>query len=305
MLGSLIMALALSGGAPAAQCGPAPVAIQVLGSGGPMHGGGRGASAYAFWRDGLPVLLFDMGGDTPTALARAGARPGAAQALLVSHMHPDHVSGLPDFLWGEIVAGRRTPLAIVGPPGGDAFLDIEMLFRRLFGPEGAFPDLHAPLFAGDFPIALTTSEGTGDIAFEGDGLRVRALRVDHGRPPALAYRIEGPGFAIVLGGDQTARDPAFAAFAADADILILHAIINRRAASDPVSRVVALPAELGQAAARANARRLVLGHLMATPGPDSAASIWSLDDLDSVLRDVRAEYAGAIAVAEDLACFTP
>lgn len=305
--GGLIAALALGAAATpsASECARAPVALQVLGSGGPMHGGGRGAAAYALWQDGRPVALIDMGGDTPTALARAGARPGTARVLLISHLHPDHVSGLPDFLWGEIVADRNEPLAVVGPPAGDAFLDIATFFARLFGADGAFPDLHAPLSAGNFPVTVATARGRAETVFEDDGLRIRALRVDHGRPPMLAYRIEGPDFAIVLGGDQTARDPAFSAFAAGADILVLHAIVNRRAAEHPVSRVLALPSELGRTAAQADAGRLILGHLMATPGPGGDAGLWSLDDLESVLRDVRAEYAGPVAVADDLACFIP
>jgi len=307
MLGNLIAAVALGAGTspPMNGCDDVPIALQVLGSGGPMHGGGRGGAAYALWRYGRPVVLIDMGGDTPTALARAGARPGTADVLLVSHMHPDHVSGLPDFLWGEIVAERDRPLAIVGPPGGDAFLAVETFFRRLFGPDGAFPDLATAFSPDSFPITFRAAGGNDEIVFDRGGLRIRALRVDHGRSPALAYRIDVSGFSVVLGGDQTSRDPAFANFAAGADILVLHAIVNRRAAANPVSRVVALPVELGRVAARAGARHLVLGHLMASARPGNDTAIWSLDDLDSVLSDVRDEYSGQISLAEDLVCFVP
>lgn len=47
--------------------------MQVLGSGGPMHGQGRGAPAYLVWINHKPADVIDMGGDTPTALVRQGS----------------------------------------------------------------------------------------------------------------------------------------------------------------------------------------------------------------------------------------
>lgn len=99
-------------------CSSYDAAVEVLGSGGPMHGDGRGNVAYLLWLHHKPALVVDMGGDTPAKLSGAGAHAGTLPLVLISHLHPDHVSGLPDFLWGEINAPRRLPLMLAGPVAG-------------------------------------------------------------------------------------------------------------------------------------------------------------------------------------------
>ena len=81
--------------------------LRVLGSGVPMHAEGRGGPAYAVWVAGRPSIVVDMGGDSAAALSRAGAAAASVDAILISHLHADHLSGLSDFLWGEMTAGRR------------------------------------------------------------------------------------------------------------------------------------------------------------------------------------------------------
>ena len=90
------------GALPGVRCAArAGTALEILGSGGPMHREARGSAAYLLWHRGRPAAVVDMGGDTAMALARAGVDAGEIDTLLISHFHPDHVSGLPDFLWGE------------------------------------------------------------------------------------------------------------------------------------------------------------------------------------------------------------
>lgn len=284
-------------------CRSSKAAVQALGSGGPMHGGGRGSSAYLLWYLGKPAVIVDMGGDTPTALARAGALPGTSRVLLISHLHPDHVSGLPDFFWGEMTAHRSAPLTVAGPTGGEKFHDIHTLFQRLFSESGAFPDLQSLLSGKEFPIDIRIASGDGETVYDEKELKVRALKVPHGRAPALAYRIDGPNFSVVFAGDQTARDPDFACFARSADLLVVHAIVNRTVEGSPLANVLSLPRELGRMAADSEVKRVVLSHFMEAPPGTSDAEFWSLADLPSVIEDIRKEFGGSIEVAADLSCF--
>lgn len=278
-------------------------ALQVLGSGGPMHAEGRGSAAYLLWHSGRPAAVVDMGGDTATALARAGVEAGEIDTLLVSHFHPDHVSGLPDFLWGEIVANRDRPLTIVGPSGTDTFPALETFLARQFGEQGSFPFMSGVLSGEAFELETRTVDvalATPQLVVELDGLRFSALGVPHGRAPALAFRIDGPNFRIVLSGDQTARLPAFPRFAKNADVLVVHAMITDEAASSPLSQAVALPGVLGGQALEAAARHVVLGHLMGHSDADSR--LWSLAALDDVYAGIRDSYAGTITLASDGLC---
>jgi ribonuclease Z len=60
------------------------------------------------------TLLVDCGGDALQRYRQAGLDPGALDAVILTHEHPDHVSGFPllmERLWLE---GRERPLPVYG-----------------------------------------------------------------------------------------------------------------------------------------------------------------------------------------------
>ncbi len=179
-------------------CARAEVAVEVLGSGGPMHGDGRGNSAYLVWLNHKPAVVIDMGGDTAAKLAAAGVEAGSVGTLLISHLHPDHVSGLPDYLWGEITAQRTRKLMLAGPAGGGAgFPDIKTFLERQFAAGGLYPRMQGLFDGSAFPLAVQVVpvDQPGAIAIANDaGLKITAYSVRHGPAPALAYRLDGDEF---------------------------------------------------------------------------------------------------------------
>ena len=80
-------------------CSSEPLAVQVLGSGGPNAGGTRASTGYLVWRGGRAVVMVDAGGGTFLRFGEAGARLQDLSLLAISHLHPDHVSDLPALLW--------------------------------------------------------------------------------------------------------------------------------------------------------------------------------------------------------------
>jgi ribonuclease BN (tRNA processing enzyme) len=302
---SLMLLLTLPDNAAAAPlCSSHDVALEVLGAGGPMHAGGRGGSAYLLWLHHKPALVVDMGGDTPAKLSAAGVEAGTVPLLLISHLHPDHVSGLADFLWGEINAPRKTPLMLAGPEGGgDGFPAIGDFLHRSFDKGGLYPRM-AGLFDGSaFALNVQTVPVKGQSAIANPlGLTITAYGVDHGPAPALAYRVAGDGFAIVFGGDQTYGDPGFGRFAAGADLLIMHAMLTDKAKGDALTRSVGLPEDLGARAKEAAPKRLVLSHLMGAPEGSANRGLWSLSDIGGVKAGVARLYSGPIDLARDESC---
>lgn len=280
---------------------PGSPELVVLGSGGPMHGGGRGSAAYLLLLDGHPPLVIDMGGDTPHALARAGIGPGKVGLLLISHLHPDHVSGIPDFIWGELTAGRSAPLTVIGPPAGEGFPDMQTFWDRQFGKTGAFPFLAGDLAQAGFPLLVTTSDRRRIPLGADEGAAVSVYPVRHGRAPTTAFRIDAGGHSLVLAGDQVMRDPAFVDFARDADLMVAHLVVNGTAANTALAQVVALPEDIGRTASQAGVRSLLLSHLMLGPEEAADAASWSLAALGEALADIKARYRGPVTVAEDLA----
>ena len=74
----------------------------------------RGLSAHVLRCDGS-VLLFDCGDGTQFRLKKAGIRHSRIKAILISHLHGDHVMGLFGLLFSMSLARRDTSLTIVGP----------------------------------------------------------------------------------------------------------------------------------------------------------------------------------------------
>jgi ribonuclease BN (tRNA processing enzyme) len=282
------------------------IAVQVLGSGGPLNGGGRASTSYLIWLEGHPAIVVDMGVGSAVNLTRAGASARDVDAILLSHLHPDHVSDLPGFLWSAQVLERSRPLIIVGPAGNDYFPDTKTFMSRLFGVGGAFPVMQR-LLSDDakFHLDIRTIETrtVRSIAvLQRDGVKISAYPVSHGHAPSLAYRIERSGFSIVFAGDQNGLDSGFASFARDADILILHTALSPLAENHPFAEVIGLPHRLGKLAADANAKKVILSHLMGFPADDASAADFSLSNPDALLKAVREVYRGDVSLASDLEC---
>src|SRR5687767_4695892 len=94
--------------------------VTLLGTGGPepaMDRFGPGTLGEA----GAEKLLFDAGRGVSQRLWQVGVRPGEVNAVFLTHLHSDHVVGIPDlWLTGWLRArfgGRITPLEARGPKG--------------------------------------------------------------------------------------------------------------------------------------------------------------------------------------------
>jgi ribonuclease Z len=77
----------------------------------------RNVSSVAVARDDGTLLLFDCGEGTQHQLLRAPVRSGALEAIFISHLHGDHIYGLPGLLATLSMNGRTRPLDLVGPEG--------------------------------------------------------------------------------------------------------------------------------------------------------------------------------------------
>src|SRR5205085_8763248 len=82
----------------------------------------RNVTSVAVVLDGS-VLLFDCGEATQHQLMRAPVRSGAIDAIFISHLHGDHVYGLPGLLATLSMHGRERPLALIGPEGLRDYLE--------------------------------------------------------------------------------------------------------------------------------------------------------------------------------------
>jgi len=282
-------------GAAAAAC-PGPLAVQVLGSGGPIADSDRASSGYLLWVEGKARLLVDAGGGTLVRLGRSGADFSDLSALLLTHFHTDHAAELPAILMSAWFGARSRPLPISGPSGADDFPGLNRFLRALFAPGGAFAYL-GDFMSGDGTFALQPVEvDVGPlkprVVFRDKQMTVSALPVPHGRVPALAYRVDIGGQSIVFSGDQNGSRDEFIAFARKANLMILPFAIPDDA--DPVARRLhATPTRLGEMAAQSGVRQVLLSHIM------QRAWIKRKQGLASIYQ----HYRGALTWAQDMGCY--
>ena len=291
----LLILLSVSSNASDQSCAANPVAVQILGSGGPTINKDRASTGYLLWVGPQARMLVDMGGGTFLRFGQSEAKLADLSLVALSHFHPDHVSDLPALLWLSPYL-RKEPLPIVGPSGNDLVPGLPVFLSRLFdATNGAFQVLGTSL--GGPPVAgvgggvlldvhgIDASKVEPSKVFEKDGLTVTALTIPHGRIPALAYRAEVRGKSVVFSTDQNGSNPRFVDFARGANVLIMHLAI----AAGTTNPIHASPAVIGRIAQDAGVGRLIVSHIGAF-------------DVDAAIAELRQSYTGALTVGADLQC---
>ncbi len=283
--------------APAQQCAPADgVALQVLGSGGPIADDGRASTGYIVWVDGRSRVLVDAGGGTFLRFGEAGASFVDLEFVGLSHFHTDHSADFPALLKSGNFSGREEPLPVAGPGPGGPFPGLgAWLDSMLADGSGAYGYLSGYLDGSGRLVKLVQQEVASDSekpvrVLDGD-ITIDALPVPHAIVPALGYRVTTGDVSIVFASDQNGSSDAFIDFAKDATVLVMHLPIPE-AATGAAIKLHARPSDVARVAKAAGAGTLVLSHFMAR----------SLQNLDANVDIVRTGFGGEVVVASDLAC---
>lgn len=275
------------------------VSLQVLGSGGPIADDARASSAYLVWVDGKARLLIDAGGGSILRFGEAQAGFSDLDFIGLSHFHADHSTDFVALLKSGNFANRRRPLTVAGPSGSDRFPGLGKYLASVLDKDlGAYAYLSGYLDGtGGLPkinpieVGKNALRDQNLLQGESDEIVIYATHVPHGIVPAIAFRVEVRGETIVFSSDQNGSDPAFAKFARNATLLIMHMAIPEDA-GDGARQLHAIPSRIGEVAAAAGAESLLLSHFMAR----------SLAGLEQNVQLVRNGYDGELLVAEDLYC---
>lgn len=135
--------------------------IVILGSGGAIPTLTRNLPSVAVQCDGR-VFLFDCGEGTQTQMVRAKLPLSKIERIYISHLHGDHVMGLPGLLMTMGQIPRERALYIHGPPGISEFVEGN---RRFLGHQCPFP--------------VIVTEHKGGRVSEDDTVFVDAVPVEH------------------------------------------------------------------------------------------------------------------------------
>lgn len=235
--------------------------IHLLGTGAALSSPDRTTTMLAI-DNGMSTIVVDCGGDVVQRLLACGLELDRVDHLILTHEHPDHVSGFPLFMEKIWLSGRQRPVPVYGPPTA-----IDQA-RRIFE-------------------AFDTSGWSGlpEIAWHAVELEERALVLqDHhwrvtaspGRHsvPVIALRVEDAagGGSIAYSAD-TERSDAVARLADAADVLV-----HEATGSSPGHTSIQ---DAAHVAKQANVGKLILVHLPPdTPEADVNEARSSFDALE-------------------------
>ncbi|MFC5714280.1 ribonuclease Z [Thalassorhabdus alkalitolerans] len=150
--------------------------IHFLGTGAGVPSKQRNGSATAlrFLSGQKGAWLFDCGEATQHRLLDSTLRPPMFEAIFITHMHGDHIYGLPGFLGSRSFMGGTTPLTLYGPPGIKRFITISL--------EASGTYLNYPLFV---------NEVRAGEKIETDRGAVEVVKLDH-TVLSFGYRFTEP-----------------------------------------------------------------------------------------------------------------
>ena len=266
--------------------------ITLTGTGSPMIDPNR-AGPSTLVTAGDQTFLVDCGRGVLMRAAAVGVGAANLTALLLTHLHSDHITDLSDVITTRwINSFGPAPLPIIGPPGTRAVVEATMaaLAPDISYRIGHHADITAP------PEVVVHEYAAGQV-WDSGGVVITAAPTDH-RPvePTIAFRIEFGGKSVVLAGDTVPCD-SLDELARGANALV-HTVIRADLVEQiPVQRlkdILDYHSSVEQAAAtaaRAGVDTLVLTHYV----PPLAAG------QEEQWRALAAgEFSGRVELGDDL-----
>ncbi len=242
---------------------------------------------------GQRVFLFDAGEGIERRLAAAQLPINGVTALFLTHLHSDHVLGVPDLILTSWIFGRDRPFPVFGPAGTKAMV---AHFYEAFGVDIKEREYD---YGGAGGYRVSAREISPGVAYDSAGVRVTAFPVEHGRLKAYGYRIDTPTRSIVISGD-TRPSETLVRMATGVDVLI-HEIqpsgvvqLGNRLNIDWKKYIAGhhtTSMQLGELAARAKPKLLIVYH-NARRAPAA-----------QLIADIRRAFSGNVVIAEDLQRF--
>lgn len=204
------------------------IVVTILGSGTPVPSATQYGPAILVQAGGKDYL-FDCGRGCTSRLAAVNTQLlKRVERLFITHLHSDHLTGIPDLWLNGWVQQREHPLSIWGPTGTAnmmshlraAFSD-DIDFRRADKVPAPGPGLNDD---------ITELADKGGVILQENGVKIIAFRVDHGDvKPAYGYKVEYRSKSVFISGDTTVTESLYQ-YSKGADVVMLEvmspALIN-------------------------------------------------------------------------------
>ncbi len=223
-----------------------------------------------------------------------GLEASQLKKLFITHLHSDHTTGYPDFIFTPAVLDRNAPLEVYGPKGMQAMTNHilaaykEDMDIRINGLEKGNADGYK----------VNVHEIIPGIIYKDANVIVKAFHVKHGSwPEAFGFRFETKDKVIVISGDCTYSEE-LVKNAKDCDILI-HEVYSMEGLSkrekrwqDYHSAFHTSTQQLAEIANKVKPKLLVLTHQLLFGATE-----------ESLLNEIKQRYHGPVVYGKDLDIF--
>lgn len=270
----------------------------LLGTGSPNILPQRSQSALVIVVDESAYMI-DCGGGAVQRLSQAAERyrlpalqVNHLERLFLTHLHPDHTTGIADAIIAPWVLERKAPLQVYGPRGTASLC--ERLLEAYTVGIGEHRDGLAPI---DNPLEVVVQEIDSPMIYADDKVIFEAFPVQHGALEAYGYKVTTPDRTIVISGD-TAPTETLIEKATGCDVLVHEVYSAKQLASRPEewqkyhTTMHTSTIELAKLANVVRPQLLVLTHQL----------LWGTTET-ALIAEVTTHYDGAVVSGHDLDLF--
>lgn len=268
--------------------------------------------------------LFDCGEATQHQLLRVRPSVGKLAAIFITHLHGDHIFGLPGLLSSKRLDGALRPLTVYGPEGIRKYLEcvidtscdylgyalsiVEFKAGETFVFDRfsmtVLPLVHSVESFAFYLRENDISNKLDETKLRADGLKPSPLygELQKGRSVTFEGRVYEPetymlepvvGRKSIIAGDNA--EPAVLGRYLDALDLLVHECTYTQEVYDALGeRLLHTTArDLGRAAQDGGVKNVIATHISPRYGPHGTHSIEAIRD------EIKAQYAGGVFTAED------